>query len=884
MSVKENKVHSNYSKYVLLLGLILLVSIIFSGGVSAATDLTFNKINASDYGTPGKNIVVNTTVTNRGDSDSGGFYVKHYIQNEKQITGKTGDQIHVAIYGNRVVWEDWGNNAGIYMKDLSTGEETRITTHNKGQYDPKIYGNRIVWTDMRNVNADIYMLDLSTGVETQITDNIQSQDTPAIYGDRIVWTDYRNGLSDIYMKDLSTNLETKITSNPADQKNPDIYGDIIVWEDYRNGLPDIYMKDLSTGVETSITTNTAHQMNPVIYGNRVAWDDNRNVDMDIYMKDLSTGIETQITNNNADQYQAALNGDRIVWTDTRNGYGNIFMKNLTTGLETQITANNASESYSPAIYGDRVLWQNDRNNNWDIYLTDGPINLLETRWVSELAAGASNTAEITVRLPIDLIVGDKYYIGAIVDSTNMVVESDEFNNAILDPTPLNVVLPTEIILGLASGVKGDIIDLVATLKDSENVAIQSKNIQFSVDGIVVGSALTDINGVATLSYTIIQNFGTYTVLAEFLQDSSIYAPSSNTNNLDVIDLTPPITNIYPLGGIFNVTKIITLSMNEPGTIYYTTDGTTATTSSTKYTTPIIITVTTTLKYLAKDLAGNLSPIYTQKYTIDKIKPTVSANPLGGLYNISKTVSLKMSETGTIYYTRNGTTPTTSSTKYTTPIIITGTTTLKYLAKDLAGNLSPIYTQKYTIDKIKPTVSANPLGGLYNISKTVSLKMSETGTIYYTRNGTTPTTSSTKYTTPIIITSTTTLKYLAKDLAGNLSPIYTQKYTIDKIAPKISSTTPKNLNTGINRFSTTVIKLNENIKASSYYNKITIKNLTTGKYSTLTKTISGNTLYIKTTTTKTKNTWYQVTIPRAAIKDYAGNNLLATYTFKFKTAP
>jgi hypothetical protein len=103
------------------------------------------------------------------------------------------------------------------------------------------------------------------------------------------------------------------------------------------------------------------------------------------------------------------------------------------------------------------------------------------------------------------------------------------------------------------------------------------------------------------------------------------------------------------------------------------------------------------------------------------------------------------------------------------------------------------------------------------------------------------------------------------------------------APKISSTTPTNLKTGVNRFSTTLIKFNENIKASSYYYKITIKNLTTGKYSILTKTISGSYLSIKTSA-KSKYTWYQVTIPKAAIKDYAGNNLQATYTFKFKTGP
>ena len=223
-------------------------------------------------------------------------------------------------------------------------------------------------------------------------------------------------------------------------------------------------------------------------------------------------------------------------------------------------------------------------------------------------------------------------------------------------------------------------------------------------------------------------------------------------------------------------------MSEPGTIYYTTNGTNPTTSSNIYTVPITISSSTILKYLAIDLAGNTSPIYTQTYTIDTIPPTASANPTGGLYNTTKTVTLNMSEPGTIYYTTNGTNPTTSSNIYTGPITISSSTILKYLAIDLAGNPSPIYTQTYTIDTIPPTASANPTGGLYNTTKTVTLNMSEPGTIYYTTNGTNPTTSSNIYTGPITISSTTILKYLAIDLAGNPSPIYTQTYTIDTIPP------------------------------------------------------------------------------------------------------
>ncbi len=270
--------------------------------------------------------------------------------------------------------------------------------------------------------------------------------------------------------------------------------------------------------------------------------------------------------------------------------------------------------------------------------------------------------------------------------------------------------------------------------------------------------------------------------------------------------------------------------------------------------------------------------------IDTISPTASANLNNGFYNTDKNISLIMSENGTIYYTTNGTTPTTSSTKYTTTIPITSTTTLNYLAVDLAGNLSPIYTQTYTIDKTKPTTTTTPPGGLYNTNKAITLKMSEVGTIYYTTNGTTPTKSSKKYTSPITFTSTTTLKYLAVDLAGNLSPIYTQTYKIDKTAPKISTTNPTNLKTGISRTSTIIIKFSEYIKASTNFNNIAIKNLSTGKTTSITRTISqnNNTIYIKNNSKKTAYTWYQITIPTKAIKDYAGNSLIATYTFKFKT--
>lgn len=185
------------------------------------------------------------------------------------------------------------------------------------------------------------------------------------------------------------------------------------------------------------------------------------------------------------------------------------------------------------------------------------------------------------------------------------------------------------------------------------------------------------------------------------------------------------------------------------------------------------------------------------------------------------------------------------------------------------------------DTISPTVSVNPASGIYNSKKTITLKMSEAGSIYYTLNGSTPTKTSTKYKGPITISKTTILKYFAVDLAGNKSPICSQTYKIDKITPKILTTTPTNRKIGVSRTSTILIKFSENIISSKFINKITIKN-SSGKTLKISKrSINGNTLHI-TTTKRTANTWYQIIIPKSSIKDYAGNNLALNYSFKFKT--
>src|SRR5437867_8108468 len=224
----------------------------------------------------------------------------------------------------------------------------------------------------------------------------------------------------------------------------------------------------------------------------------------------------------------------------------------------------------------------------------------------------------------------------------------------------------------------------------------------------------------------------------------------------------PTVSASPVSGTYNSIQSVTLTASDPSTIYYTTDGTTASISRSSNPSPISgisISTSTTLKYFAKDTAGNIGNTVTASYAIDTTPPTVSASPVSGIYTSAQSVTLTATEPSIIYYTTDGSTPTISSPVYSSPVSISTTSTLKFFAKDTAGNIGNTVTASYTIDTTPPTVSASPVSGTYNSIQSVTLTASEPSTIYYTTDGTTPTVSSPVYSTPISISSTTTLKFI-----------------------------------------------------------------------------------------------------------------------------
>ena len=234
----------------------------------------------------------------------------------------------------------------------------------------------------------------------------------------------------------------------------------------------------------------------------------------------------------------------------------------------------------------------------------------------------------------------------------------------------------------------------------------------------------------------------------------------------------------PAAGTYTSSVTVTISDGTTGaTIHYATDGSTPTTASPVYGGPITVTQTTTVKAMATASGMADSAVASATYTIRVATPAFS--PAGGTYTSARSVSISDATPGaTIYYTTDGSTPTTASPVYGGPITVTQTTTVKAMAAAVGMANSAVASATYTIRVATPALS--PGGGTYTSAVTVTLSDSTAGaTIYYTMDGSTPTTASPVYSGPIMVTQTTTIKAMAA--AGGManSAVASATYTIQQ---------------------------------------------------------------------------------------------------------
>jgi len=314
-----------------------------------------------------------------------------------------------------------GVNTGLVLKDLRTGQLTFVVAGSNAQFSPD--GSKILFSSDAadlvagdtNGASDIFIKDLSSGTVTRVSTDSSGAQANGYSGRAVFSADGTkiafssgatnlvagdaNGHTDIFVKDLVTGAVTLVSTSTAGVQANDDSADFAFSADGTkvafyspannlvagdaNYVPDIFVKDLTTGATTLVSTDaTGTQANrassgPVISpdGTKVAFygpasnlvPGDTNGDFDIFVKDLTTGAITIAstasdgTQGNSRSQSAVFShdGTKIAFAsysnnlapgDT-NGRLDVYIKDLITGEVTSITAQAPIAHFGDDSYG-----------------------------------------------------------------------------------------------------------------------------------------------------------------------------------------------------------------------------------------------------------------------------------------------------------------------------------------------------------------------------------------------------------------------------------------------------------------------------------------------------------------------------------------------------
>jgi hypothetical protein len=322
-----------------------------------------------------------------------------------------------------------------------------------------------------------------------------------------------------------------------------------------------------------------------------------------------------------------------------------------------------------------------------------------------------------------------------------------------------------------------------TLSENNDVLIASGAPGGGFTGISApyGDVLTESYTLTAMGDLLNTSSGTGATITQNANDPAVLYTIAFTDTPPVL----PAPTFSPAAGTYTTVQSVTISDSTGTTIYYTTDGSTPTISSSVYSSPISVSASETLMAIATESGYTQSAVGSAAYTINLAPAaTPTFSPTGGSYTGVQSVIISDSTPGaTIYYTTDGSTPTTSSSVYSSPISVSVSETLKAMATASGYTQSAVGSASYTITLVAAaTPTFSPAAGTYSTVQSVTISDSTPGaTIYYTTNGTTPTTNSSVYSSPISVSSSETLEAMAMASGYTQSPVGSAVYVIKSIS-------------------------------------------------------------------------------------------------------
>jgi len=371
------------------------------------------------------------------------------------------DGTKVMFYSDafNLVASDTNNATDIFVKDLETGAITRVSTDatgaqgNGSSYGPfgapafSPDGTKVVFYSQAsnlvpgdsNNTSDIFVKDLTTGAITRVSTNAGGGEgnggsqapTFSSDGTKVAFASGASNLvpgdtnntSDIFVKDLTTGAITRISTDAAGaQGNYASYGPVfspdgtnIAFYSYASnlvpgdtGLPDIFVKDLVTGAITRVTTDDISvYMNPESFdpsfspdGRKVVF--NSNADLvsgtssawGVLIKDLPFVSTTTATLTDAAALSSLSATGKLYFTDANTN------DTHTVAVAPQAGAlGTLSATVVPVANGpDRIDWSYAVNTDAIAYLDAGQSHTETFTLTLDDGHGGTITKDVTVTL------------------------------------------------------------------------------------------------------------------------------------------------------------------------------------------------------------------------------------------------------------------------------------------------------------------------------------------------------------------------------------------------------------------------------------------------------------------------------------------------------